>query len=121
MRPQPIRLALKHEAEFFANHPIYRSIANRAGTAYLARTLNKAPRCRPAHTAHALTAPQILMAHIRGCLPELKVKVNKMLLDAQLELQSYGDPMYDSKGSRVESLFLFLLLLLSLSLYVSCA
>jgi replication fork clamp-binding protein CrfC len=81
---KPIRQALKHEQEFFANHPIYRTIANRCGTTFLARTLNR-----------------VLMNHIRDCLPDLKVKINKMMVDAQMELQSYGDPLYDTKNSQV--------------------
>jgi dynamin 1-like protein len=81
---KPIRQALKFEQEFFANHPIYRTIANRCGTTFLARTLNR-----------------VLMNHIRDCLPDLKVKINKMMVDAQMELQSYGDPLYDTKNSQV--------------------
>ncbi len=80
---KPIRAALKHEQDFFASHPVYRTIAARCGTAFLARTLNR-----------------VLMQHIRDCLPELKVKINKMMMDAQLELQTYGDPLYDTKNSQ---------------------
>ncbi|GAM22540.1 hypothetical protein SAMD00019534_057150 [Acytostelium subglobosum LB1] len=78
-----IRDALKSEVQYFKNHPIYKTIANRSGTAYLSKTLNK-----------------LLMFHIRDCLPELKIKVTKMLTEVQGELSSYGDPLYDTKNSQ---------------------
>eukprot|EP00013_Stygamoeba_regulata_P016583 CAMPEP_0177682830 /NCGR_PEP_ID=MMETSP0447-20121125/31460_1 /TAXON_ID=0 /ORGANISM="Stygamoeba regulata, Strain BSH-02190019" /LENGTH=759 /DNA_ID=CAMNT_0019192343 /DNA_START=212 /DNA_END=2491 /DNA_ORIENTATION=- len=78
-----IRTALRNETKYFSTHPLYRTIATRLGTAYLTRTLNK-----------------VLMHHIRDCLPELKAKINKMLVDAQTELMSYGDPLYEGKGSQ---------------------
>jgi len=78
-----IRAALKSEQEFFANHPLYRSIASRCGTPHLAKTLNK-----------------ILMAHIRDCLPELKARINKLAAESQAELLTYGDPLYDGKNSQ---------------------
>ncbi|EGG23801.1 dynamin like protein [Cavenderia fasciculata] len=78
-----IRDSLKSEILYFKNHPIYKNIANRSGTAYLSKTLNK-----------------LLMFHIRDCLPELKVKVSKMLSEVQQELTSYGDPLYDTKNSQ---------------------
>ncbi|KAF2070342.1 hypothetical protein CYY_008345 [Polysphondylium violaceum] len=78
-----IRESLKSEVLYFKNHPIYKSIATRSGTAYLSKTLNK-----------------LLMFHIRDCLPDLKVKVNKMLSDVQGELSTYGDPLYDTKNSQ---------------------
>ncbi|KAN0031447.1 hypothetical protein ACTFIV_005311 [Dictyostelium citrinum] len=78
-----IRESLKSEILYFKNHPIYKSIANRSGTAYLSKTLNK-----------------LLMFHIRDTLPDLKVKVSKMLSDVQGELATYGDPLYDTKNSQ---------------------
>lgn len=78
-----IRESLKSELLYFKNHPIYKSIANRSGTAYLSKTLNK-----------------LLMFHIRDCLPDLKVKVNKMLSEVQQEMATYGDPLYDTKNSQ---------------------
>eukprot|EP01132_Coremiostelium_polycephalum_P007501 gene7501-9217_t len=78
-----IRESLKSEVLYFKQHPLYKTIANRSGTAYLSKTLNK-----------------LLMFHIRDCLPELKVKVSKMLSEVQNELASYGDPLYDTKNSQ---------------------
>eukprot|EP01133_Synstelium_polycarpum_P001161 gene1161-1330_t len=78
-----IRDSLKSEVLYFKNHPIYKLIATRSGTAYLSKTLNK-----------------LLMFHIRDCLPELKIKVSKMLSEVQTELSQYGDPLYDTKNSQ---------------------
>ena len=41
LNKKPIREALKNETDFFSNHPLYRSIASRCGTNYLAKTLNR--------------------------------------------------------------------------------
>eukprot|EP01119_Soliformovum_irregulare_P001273 TRINITY_DN109_c1_g1_i1.p1 TRINITY_DN109_c1_g1~~TRINITY_DN109_c1_g1_i1.p1 ORF type:complete len:741 (+),score=223.79 TRINITY_DN109_c1_g1_i1:225-2447(+) len=78
-----IRDSLKSELDYFNSHPLYRTIANRSGTTFLAKTLNR-----------------ILIQHIRDCLPELKQKVNKMLAEAQQEILTYGDPLYDTKNSQ---------------------
>lgn len=83
MQRKPIRDALKHETEYFSTHPTYRGVASRCGTLFLAKTLNR-----------------ILVQHIRDVLPELKLKVNKMLSEAQTEMMAYGDPLYDTRGSR---------------------
>merc|ERR1712137_822917 len=79
---KPIREAVKAEAEFFASHPQYRSIASQCGTPYLTRLLNR-----------------VLLDHIRHCLPELKAKISKLLADAQREMDSYGTVFDDNKGS----------------------
>ncbi|KAH3731783.1 dynamin GTPase [Pelomyxa schiedti] len=71
---KPIRQALEDEKKFFISHPIYKSIAKRLGTQHLSFTLNK-----------------ILLNHIRDTIPELKVKVNKLLADAKAEYSQYGD------------------------------
>eukprot|EP01091_Cochliopodium_minus_P009360 TRINITY_DN2293_c1_g2_i1.p1 TRINITY_DN2293_c1_g2~~TRINITY_DN2293_c1_g2_i1.p1 ORF type:complete len:728 (-),score=255.63 TRINITY_DN2293_c1_g2_i1:60-2198(-) len=74
MNKKSIQQAHKSENEFFSTHPIYKTISGRLGTKFLAGSLNK-----------------VLMHHIRDCLPELKLKVNKMVTEAQLELMNYGD------------------------------
>ncbi|KAH3765574.1 dynamin GTPase [Pelomyxa schiedti] len=71
---KPIRQALEDEKKFFASHPIYKSIAKRLGTQHLSFTLNR-----------------ILLNHIRDTIPDLKVKVNKLLADAKAEYSQYGD------------------------------
>nr|WCA47176.1 dynamin-related protein 1 [Phascolosoma esculenta] len=68
--------ALKNEASFLQKK--YPGIANRNGTPYLARTLNR-----------------LLMHHIRDCLPELKTRVNVMAAQFQQLLNSFGDEITD--------------------------
>jgi len=79
---KPIREALKSEKTYFLNHPLYRGIASRLGTEYLSKLLNR-----------------LLMSHIKDSLPELKAKITSMMNTAQSEMESYGDPMYEGKGS----------------------
>lgn len=68
-----IRDALKKEATFFANHPHYRSIAQRCGTGFLSKNLNRR-----------------LLAHIRSALPELRNQVALLTAQAQNEMAEYG-------------------------------
>ena len=56
---KPMLDAMASEQEFFRSHPGYRNIAHRCGTSYLAKTLN-----------------QVLMAHIRDKLPDMKARLN---------------------------------------------
>lgn len=81
-----IREALKAERGFFLNHPTYKKIAQRCGTAYLAQTLNK-----------------ILLNHIHTSLPELRTKITTLLADSERELLSYGDPFLDQSANKVKS------------------
>ncbi|KAL0267916.1 UNVERIFIED_CONTAM: hypothetical protein PYX00_010053 [Menopon gallinae] len=64
--------AIKDEATFLQRK--YPTLANRNGTPYLAKTLNR-----------------LLMHHIRDCLPDLKARVNAMISQFQTLLSSYGD------------------------------
>lgn len=66
--------ALVAEREFFSTHPVYRNIAHRCGTAYLAKSLN-----------------QTLMSHIRERLPDIKARLNTLMGQTEQELASYGD------------------------------
>lgn len=66
--------SIQSEHQFFANHPAYRSMANKCGTKYLSLTLNK-----------------ILMAHIRERLPDIKAKLNTLMGQTEQELASYGE------------------------------
>lgn len=70
-----IRESLAKEQNFFKNHPAYRGMASRMGTAYLSKTLNT-----------------ILMHHIRDCLPEIKSKISSMVGDLDHELGEMGSP-----------------------------
>eukprot|EP00743_Colponemidia_sp_Colp-15_P002183 GILK01002369.1.p1 GENE.GILK01002369.1~~GILK01002369.1.p1 ORF type:complete len:787 (-),score=132.68 GILK01002369.1:482-2842(-) len=80
---KPIKEALKAEEQFFRNHASYRHMANRLGSQFLAKTLNN-----------------ILMYHIRDCLPDMKTRIMSLLAEKEQELVSYGDPMLDSKRSQ---------------------
>ncbi|KAG2137689.1 Dynamin central region-domain-containing protein [Suillus cothurnatus] len=76
--------ALDSEAEFFRNHAVYRNIAHKNGTKYLARTLN-----------------QVLMNHIRDKLPDMKARLNTLMGQAQQELNSFGDAaIYGDKNQQ---------------------
>lgn len=66
--------SLNSEKEFFQNHPAYKTIANKCGTEYLAKTLNKT-----------------LMNHIRDRLPDIKAKLNTLMGQTEQELANYGN------------------------------
>lgn len=68
--------ALTDEASYLQRK--YPSIANRNGTLFLAKTLNR-----------------LLMHHIRDCLPELKTRVNVLIAQFQSLLNSFGEPVDD--------------------------
>ncbi|XP_029317610.1 dynamin-1-like protein isoform X2 [Cottoperca gobio] len=63
----------------------YPSLANRNGTKYLARTLNR-----------------LLMHHIRECLPELKTRINVLAAQYQSLLSSYGEPVEDQSATLLQ-------------------
>ncbi|XP_055048682.1 dynamin-1-like protein isoform X4 [Misgurnus anguillicaudatus] len=63
----------------------YPSLANRNGTKYLARTLNR-----------------LLMHHIRDCLPELKTRINVLAAQYQSLLGSYGEPVDDKSATLLQ-------------------
>uniref|UniRef100_A0A8C7JSD2 Dynamin-1-like protein n=1 Tax=Oncorhynchus kisutch TaxID=8019 RepID=A0A8C7JSD2_ONCKI len=63
----------------------YPSLANRNGTKYLARTLNR-----------------LLMHHIRDCLPELKTRINLLAAQYQSLLSSYGQPVEDQNATLLQ-------------------
>ncbi|CAN7939605.1 unnamed protein product [Ixodes hexagonus] len=78
---KPIEDALRDEALFLQRK--YPALANRNGTEYLAKTLNR-----------------LLMHHIRDCLPELKTRVNVMISQFQSLLTSYGEAVQDQASLR---------------------
>ncbi|KAL6116917.1 dnm1l [Pungitius sinensis] len=63
----------------------YPSLANRNGTKYLARTLNR-----------------LLMHHIRDCLPDLKTRINVLAAQYQSLLSSYGEPVEDQSATLLQ-------------------
>jgi dynamin 1-like protein len=78
-----IRDALKAESQFFSSHPLYRTIASRCGTPFLANTLNR-----------------ILVNHIRESLPALKARISKLLNEAEAEMATYGQGLPEGTQSR---------------------
>ncbi len=79
----PIRKGLVKEQTFFQQHNSYRNLLTKCGTKNLARTLS-----------------QMLMVHIRDCLPEIKTKINKMLISVQTNLDALGDSIDDQTPSQ---------------------
>ena len=70
-----IAQAVKAERAFFAAHPVYRSVAHRLGTGYLASRLSS-----------------LLMSHIQQCLPDMRVKLAATIAETHAELEGYGAP-----------------------------
>lgn len=70
--------ALEAEKQFFVDHPVYRNISHKCGTAFLAKQLN-----------------QTLMAHIRERLPDIKARLNTLMGQTEQELASYGNDLLD--------------------------
>ncbi|CAK9805602.1 Dynamin-1-like protein [Anthophora quadrimaculata] len=83
MNNKSIQDALKDEAAFLQRK--YPTLANRNGTPYLAKTLNR-----------------LLMHHIRDCLPELKARVNVMVSQFQTLLNSYGEDVCDKSQTLLQ-------------------
>ncbi|KAI8079797.1 Dynamin central region-domain-containing protein [Halteromyces radiatus] len=77
---KPMKEALKAEERFFQRHPAYRSVANQSGTLFLTKQLNN-----------------ILIAHIRESLPDLRSKLSTLIGQTQHELAQYGDPAFIGK------------------------
>ncbi|CAI5759980.1 unnamed protein product [Candida verbasci] len=77
-----IRDALKDEKAFFESHSSYRAKAQYCGTPYLAKKLNG-----------------ILLAHIKGTLPDIKMRIEHSLKKYQQELSLLGPEMSESPTS----------------------
>jgi len=73
---KPINMAQSAEKLFFKNHAAYRSMAHVLGTPYLAYKLN-----------------QILINHIKKCLPDLRQSIHDNIQDLETEIISYGRPI----------------------------
>ncbi|KNC74113.1 hypothetical protein SARC_13330, partial [Sphaeroforma arctica JP610] len=69
-----IETAREAEQEYFRTHPAYKSLYKQSGTEYLTRRLN-----------------QLLMTHIRRCLPSLRSRVHALLSEKTTEMQAFGD------------------------------
>ena len=74
---------MRDEQAFLQRH--YPSLASRAGSRYLAKTLSR-----------------LLMHHIRDCLPELKTRVTVLSAQYQTRLNSYGQPVEDHSATLLQ-------------------
>ncbi|XP_061528161.1 dynamin-1-like protein isoform X1 [Phycodurus eques] len=74
---------MKDEQAFLQRH--YPSLASRAGSRYLAKTLSR-----------------LLMHHIRDCLPDLKTRVTVLSAQYQSRLNSYGQPVEDHSATLLQ-------------------
>ncbi|KAK0094685.1 hypothetical protein PV326_010314 [Microctonus aethiopoides] len=88
MNNKTIQDALKDETTFLQRK--YPTLANRNGTPYLAKTLNR-----------------LLMHHIRDCLPDLKTRVNVMISQYQTLLNSYGEDVKDKSQTLLRIIMKF--------------
>ncbi|XP_077377586.1 dynamin-1-like protein isoform X2 [Festucalex cinctus] len=75
--------SMKDEQAFLQRH--YPSLASRAGSRYLAKTLSR-----------------LLMHHIRDCLPDLKTRVTVLSAQYQSRLNSYGQPVEDHSATLLQ-------------------
>ena len=88
----PIRQGLLKEQKFFQSHPKYRSMLSKCGTTNLARTLN-----------------QILMLHIRDCLPDIKSRIMSMMTNVQSNIDALGESADDQSPDKLGGTMLNLL------------
>lgn len=87
-----IRKGLQKEQAFFQAHQNYRTMLTRCGTKNLSRTLN-----------------QMLMHHIRDCLPQIRNKVNSLLSNVTRDLNSLGECIDDQGASAKGAILLRIL------------
>ncbi|KAJ3595981.1 hypothetical protein NHX12_002390 [Muraenolepis orangiensis] len=80
---KPVVDAIRDEYAFLQKK--YPSLANRNGTKFLAKTLNR-----------------LLMHHIRDCLPELKTRINVLSAQYQSMLSGYGEPVEDKSSTLLQ-------------------
>lgn len=87
-----IRKGLAKETQFFQSHPKYRNMLSKCGTTNLARTLN-----------------QILMHHIRDCLPDIKSRISGMIVSVQNNIDALGEATDAQGNSRLGATLLNIL------------
>lgn len=90
LNKKPIQKAIEDEANFLQRR--YPTIADRNGQPYLAKRLS-----------------QLLMRHIRDCLPDLKIRINSLMSQYQAQLNSYGDPVTDKAKTIIDVITKFAL------------
>ncbi|XP_029295453.1 dynamin-1-like protein isoform X1 [Cottoperca gobio] len=75
--------SMRDEQAFLQRH--YPSLASRASSRYLAKTLSR-----------------LLMHHIRDCLPQLKTRVTVLSAQYQARLKGYGQPVEDQSATLLQ-------------------
>ena len=88
MNKKPIEKQFADEKNFFRTHSAYTSVSDRMGIPFLSTRLN-----------------QLLIKHIKECLPQFKENLSKMLKSAREELASYGEGL-DDDFEKMSSLIL---------------
>jgi len=88
----PIRKGLAKEMKFFQTHVKYRNYLSKCGTANMTRCLN-----------------QMLMHHIKECLPEIKSKINILLRDVINNMTALGESL-DEQGNSSKGILLLRIL-----------
>ena len=78
-----IQRSLQEEAEFFARHPLYSQLAAHNGTRFLAERCN-----------------QLLTAHIRDSLPELKNNLRTRIKQVKKELAEIGEAPVEATSDK---------------------
>eukprot|EP01062_Namystynia_karyoxenos_P076286 TRINITY_DN7465_c0_g1_i1.p1 TRINITY_DN7465_c0_g1~~TRINITY_DN7465_c0_g1_i1.p1 ORF type:complete len:724 (+),score=295.05 TRINITY_DN7465_c0_g1_i1:94-2172(+) len=76
--------ALNQERKFFQEHPAYSKIADKMGTQFLVRTLNKT-----------------LLMHINMCIPEIRSRIQDLLEQTEAMLKQFGSGHSGSPDQRM--------------------
>ncbi len=87
-----IRDGLAKEQLYFMKHIKYRNVMSKCGTINLSRMLN-----------------QILMLHIRDCLPDIKSKIMSMMVTVQANIDALGESTIDQGSAALGATLLQLL------------
>lgn len=87
---KPIQKAVEDEASFLQRR--YPTIAEKNGQPYLSKRLS-----------------QLLMRHIRDCLPDLRIRINLLTSQYQAQLNSYGEAVTDKAKTIIDVLTKFAL------------
>ena len=88
----PIRKGLAKEMKFFQTHMKYRNYLSKCGTTNMTRCLN-----------------QMLMHHIKECLPEIKSKINILLRDVLTNMTALGESL-EEQGNSTKGILLLRIL-----------
>ena len=74
---------LLDEQKFFLTHPTYNQISHRSGIKFLTVSLN-----------------EVLMSHIKACLPSIKNNISRLLHNQEQEMLAYGLDFMDKEENK---------------------